>query len=271
MEEPNSTDSKDAEKIIDDLSNQLSEAREELNKIHQRARTFERDWDNLQLVYTSSESELNQLKKDYENLQKKHSVVYKNTAAQLLDVEGRKKQAEADRQFALIRVQEVSDELQKCKDELFNLQPPNQVADTHISAEWEALCSSITSWIDDQSGGIDDLRDQLFELRAQQGISEAVDEYWGEDRQLLANHYSQNSNILDELIRYNVHCLLEERVFNDRVYMVGIHPSEAETLYKIEQIMAKLEPLRGKKELFPRYWSLIATHNNVQPKLTSAC
>lgn len=169
--------------------------------------------------------------------------------AQVRDAEGRKKQAEANTQIALIRVEDISEELRKCKDELFNLQPPNQVADTQIGAEWEALCSSITTWIDDQSGGIGDLRCRLIELKGKE-LSKSFDEYWGEDRQLIANAYSKTSNILDELLRYNIHCLLEDRVFDDRVYMVGLRSSDAELLHVIEQNLGKLEPQRGKKELF---------------------
>lgn len=203
---------------------------------------------DLQAAYAISQNELNRLKEKYKTL-------YESTTSQLLEAERRRKQAEENTEIALLRVQDISEELQNCKDELFNLQPPNQVADAHISAEWEALCSSITSWIDDRSGGIQDLRCQLMELKAKKQLSETVDKYWGEDRQLIADHYS---NPLEDLLRYNIHCLLEDRVFNHRVYMVGLHPKEAELLHTIEHSMARLEPQRGEKEPFFRSWSQIA-------------
>lgn len=226
---------------------------------------------NLQVAYTISQNELIELKKKYKTLQNEHDVIHEQRTAQLIsDVEGRRKQADANTQIALLKVQELSEELQRCKDELFNLQPPNPVADTHISAEWDALCSSITTWIDDQSGGVEDLRTQLRELDANNKYSKALAKYWGEDRQLIANHYSQSSNILDELLRYNIHCFLETKVFNDRVYMVGLSPSEAKLLLTIEREMAKLEPRRGKKVFSLSYWSHFATLSFSHHELTSA-
>ncbi|CAD6567999.1 MAG: hypothetical protein ASARMPREDX12_001036 [Alectoria sarmentosa] len=205
---------------------------------------------NLQVAYTISQNESIELKKNYKARQNERDVIHEQRTAQLLSgVEGRRKQADANAHIALLKVQELSEELQKCKDELFNLQPPNPVADTHISAEWDALCSSITTWIDDQSGGVEDLRTQLRELSANNKLSKALAEYWGEDRQLIANHYSQSSNILDEILRYNIHCFLEATVFDDRVYMVGLSRPEARLLFKIEREMAKLEPRRDPSDI----------------------
>ena len=239
---------------------------------------------NLQVAYTISQNESNELKKKYETLQyestelkKKYktlqherNVFLEQKTAQSIAVEGRRKQADANTQIALLKVQELSEELQKCKDELFNLQPPNPVADTHISAEWDTLCSSITTWIDDQSGGVEDLRTRLRELNATEKLNEAITKYWGEDRQLIANHYSQSSNILDEILRYNIHCFLEAKVFDDGVYMVGILPSEANVLLLIEREMAKLKPRRGKKLFFLSYSSQFATPSSSHYVITSA-
>ena len=226
---------------------------------------------NLQVAYTISQNELIELKKKKKTLQNERDVNHEQRTAQLIsDIEGRRKQADANTQIALLKVQELSEELQKCKDELFNLQPPNPVADTHISAEWNALCSSITTWIDDQSGGIEDLRIQLRELNANDQYSKALAKYWGDDRQFIANHFSQSSSILDEILRYNIHCFLEAKVFDDRVYMVGIPPSEAKLLLTIEREMAKLEPRRGKKVFSLSHWSQFAPPSSSHDELTPA-
>ncbi|KAF6226264.1 hypothetical protein HO133_009130 [Letharia lupina] len=264
-EEPQETErskypcSKAAENIDGELENQLSEAREGAKDFEHRFNEARDLNTNLQVAFTISQNESielkkkiktlqnesTELKKKYKTLQNGHDVIHEQRTAQLLsDVEGRRKQADSNTQIALLKVQELSEELQKCKDELFNLQPPNPVADTHISAEWDALCSSITTWIDDQSGGVEDLRTRFRELNSNKKCSKALAKYWGEDRQLIANHYSQSSNILDEILRYNIHCFLEAEVFDDRVYMVGLSTSEAKLLLKIEREMAKLEPRR---------------------------
>ena len=249
MERSLRPDCKTAEDLIDKSNHQLIEAHEQVQSIsliEQHALSFERQLNeasdlnsDLQVAFTNSQNEVKELEKRY-------NALHKSTTARLLRVEGLRKQSEANTQMALMRVQELTEELQECKDELFNIQPPNQVADTHIGAEWEALCSGITSWIDDQSGGIDDLRVQLRRLKANE-FSEVVDKYWGEDRQLVANHYSRHPNITDGLLRYNVHRLLEDMVFHDRVYMVGLHPRDAKILHRIERLMADMEPQRGEE------------------------
>ena len=200
------------------------------------------------------DNELKALKEKYASLETKHEKI----SAQKLKIEKRKKEAEDKLEFASTKIRGISEELQKCKDELFSLQPPNSVTDTDVIREWEALCSNIEFWIDNESGGIEDLHSQLEELRDKQKWSERLDCYWGEDRQLIASHYSKNhyskdSTILDNLLRYNIHRLLEDRVFNDCVYMVGIYPSTAELLRTIEKIMAEMKPPRGKKEMASRY------------------
>ena len=238
----------------DRLKHELSqgcEKVESLNLIQQHPQSSEHEtqdlYNNLQVAYTNSHAEMEELKKRY-------NALHESTTAQLLSVEGRRRQAEMNTQMALTRVQELTEHLNECIDTLFDLQPPSQVTDAHIATEWGILCSNITFWIDNQSGCIDDLQTQLRELKAESEFSEALDQYWGEDRQLLANHYSHHPIILDELLRYNIHRLLEDRVFHDRVYMVGLHPSEAKVLHTIERLMARMTPQRhqrGKKQSFP--------------------
>ena len=242
-------------KRIEGSEHQLATAYEESEDIvhlKKQAIIMERKWidanelnTTLQVAYNQSQDELNEVKKKYQTLESGNATLYKRMNDQVLEVEGRRKEAEAKTQVALFKIQDVSEELQRCKDELFNLQPPNQVADTSISAEWEALCANITNWIDDQAGGIDDLRSQLRELKAKEEFSDIIDRYWGKDRQLLANHYSKEISILDDLLRFNIHCLLENRVFDGRVYMVGMRCSDAELLRTIELDMAGREPQRG--------------------------
>ena len=221
---------------------------ESLSLIQQHPQISEHEtqdlYNSLQVALTNSQAETKELKK-------KNNALHKSTTAQLMSVEGRRRQAEMNTQMALTRVEELTEQLHECIDALFDLQPPNQVTDAQIETEWEILCSKITFWIDNQSGGIDDLQTQLKELKAEIELSEALDQYWGEDRQLLANHYSHHPIIFDELLRYNIHRLLEDRVFHDRVYMVGLHPSEAKILHTIERLMARMTPQRGKKQPFP--------------------
>lgn len=232
-------DSKAAEKGVSELTKARSAGHDE------GLTDEEKTWIDL-------DNEFKDLEKKYASLEEEHE----KTSAQKLDIEEGKKEAEEKLKSASIKIRDVSEELQKCKDELFGLQPPDSVTDTDVIKEWEALCSSIVFWIDNESGGIEDLQSQLIELSDKQKFNERLDEYWGKDRQLIANYYSKNfkdSTICDNLLRYNIHRLLEDRVFDDLVYMVGIYPSTAELLRTIEKIMAEMKPPRGKKETISSY------------------
>ena len=234
-------DSKAAEKGMSDLTKERSVD-------HDKGLTEEeRYWINV-------DNELKDLKRNYATLEKKHEM----TLAQKLDIETGKKEAEENLELALTKLRDISEELQNCKDELFSLQPPNSVTDSHVIKEWGAVCSSIGFWIDNESGGIEDLRSQLKELSDNQKFTKRLNEYWGEDKQLIANHYSKNhyskdNPIFDKLLLYNIHRLLEDRVFNDSVYLVGLYPSTAKLLRTIEETMAEMKPPRGKRKTFSRY------------------
>ena len=144
-----------------------------------------------------------------------------------------------------LKLQAKEEELQKCKDELFALQPLSPISDAQIGHEWERLCGAITQWIDDQAGGMGSLQSELKRLRQRDEFSDTVDLYWGADRQELALRSSRYPDIIDVLIRYNIHCLLEKRVFDESVYMFGLGGRSAELLTMIEKQMNALEPRRG--------------------------
>ena len=190
----------------------------------------------------STESEAKEIlhKKDDE-----YNQFYKNTTAQLEKLRAEKAEVDETARKTLLKLQAREEELQKCKDELFDLQPPSQISDVQIGNEWERLCGNITRWIDDQAGGIGTLHSELKRLSQMDKLTKTVAQYWGNDRQELAHRASRYPDINDVLIRYNIHRLLEERVFHERVYMFGLGHQNAELLTMIEKQMNVLEPRRG--------------------------
>ncbi len=190
----------------------------------------------------STESEAKEIlhKKDDE-----YNQFYKTTTAQLEKLRAEKAEVDETARKTHLKLQAREEELQKCKDELFDLQPPSQISDAQIGNEWERLCGNITRWIDDQAGGMGSLYSELKRLRQMDKFNDTVALYWGDDRQELAHHASRYPYIMDVLIRYNIHCLLEEKVFSERVYMFGLGYRSAELLTMIEKQMNALEPRRG--------------------------
>ena len=176
----------------------------------------------------------------------KYDQFYKTTTCQLEELRAEHAEVEAIARKTYLKLQAKEEELKKCKDELFDLQPPSQISDAQIDNEWQRLCGNITRWIDDQAGGTGSLYSELKRLTQMDEFDETLALYWGNDRQELAQHAVRYPYITDGLIRYNIHCLLEERVFDESVYMFGLRRRSAKLLTMIEKQMDALEPRRGK-------------------------
>ena len=206
------------------------------------ARTLEEN-QSLREGLKSSEGEARELlRKENE----KYNHFYKTSTAQLEKLRAEKAGLEEFVTKAQAKLQAKENELQKCKDALFDLQPPSQISDVQLGSEWDRLCGNIAQWIDDQIVGMTSLHAGLKKLRIEDRLTDTVRRYWGEDRYDLAQYADRYPSLMDLLIRYNIHCLLERTIFSESVYMVGLRQSTAELLAAIEQQMKVVEPRKGR-------------------------
>ena len=217
--------------------------REENKIIREEDRSLREENKSLSDLLKYRESEANEVLRRETD---KYNQLYKTTTTQLEKLRAEKAKTEEIARKTHLKLQAKEEELQKCKDELFDLQPPSQISDVQIGNEWEMLCGNITRWIDDQAGGMGSLSSELKRLKQLNQFTKTISFYWGIDRQELAHHANSYPNIIDMLIRYNIHCLLEETVFHESVYMFGLQRKSAELLTMIENQMSALEPRRGK-------------------------
>lgn len=248
---------KEAETIIKDLRHQLTDTRakvtlaeskfrEAVATANQRRRQLQENEGlikGFQVAHEGLEKDFNKLKCKYDKLYDNHQMSYQTTTDQLQVSQANQRQLQELVQNSQVRANDLAEELKVCKDELFSLQPPNQTSDTQISAAWEALCSNIVQWIDDQAGDFNNLTSELKILQENAQLTQTVQFYWGRDRQQMAIRYR---NILEDLLRYNIHCLLEKRVFAPQVYMPGLTPQECEVLSMVERTMLRGVPSKGK-------------------------
>lgn len=221
---------------------ELEKAREENKILREEDKSLREENKSLWEGLKYRESEANEILRRETD---KYNQLYKTTTTQLEKLRAEKANTEEIARKTHLKLQAKEEELQKCKDELFDLQPPSQISDIQIGNEWEMLCGNITRWIDDQAGGMGSLYSELKRLRQLDQFTKTIAFYWGDDRQELARHANRYPNIIDVLIRYNIHCLLEERVFDESVYMFGLQRKSAELLTMIENQMSALEPRRG--------------------------
>lgn len=189
-----------------------------------------------------NESEANEILKE----NAKYNQFIKTTTTQLEQLRAENVKMEEIARKTHLKLQAKEEELKQCKDELFDLQPPNPTSDEQIGKEWERLCGNIARWIDDQAGGSGSLCSELGRLTQTTKVDDTVARYWGNDRQELAQNASRYPYIIDGLIRYNIHCLLVEKVFDESVYMFGLRRRSAKLLTQIEKQMNALEPRKGK-------------------------
>lgn len=245
--------STEAGNIVKDLRYQLSDTQAKVKRAEDIARDSVRSLQecqenakHIQEAHAYIEKDFEKLKYRYDKLDSEHQKSYKTTTDQLQASHANETRLEDIAANAQLRAKELAEELKKCKDELFGLQPPSQVPDTQIISQWDMLCSNIVQWVDDQAGEVGRLSSQLKELRDDDRFSDLIAHYWAEDRQELAFHYP---NILDDLLRYNIHYLLEKTVFAPSVYMAGLTAHESEVLSTIEKAMLALEPRKGQESL----------------------
>ena len=206
----------------------------------------------LQDAHTRASNTAGIYKRKYEELDNTHKKFYKHVTDQLQASEKSRTVAEAKARTLESRAQDLETELRACKDELFSLQPADQVTDSQISADWDNLCRNIVHWIDNQSGGMSSLSSQLQELLAFDKFNDAISFFWGKETQILAKYHP---NILEDLLRYNIHLLLERNIFNENLYMLGILKKETTVLSFVEKSLSTLEPKRGRVFL-PKVYEL---------------
>lgn len=248
---------KDDPKAIEQIRNELQKISERLEEAESKRKMAEDHTEEGQRQLEEAEANshtlqkandratnvANAYKRKFAALDDEYKRWFKNITDQLQASEQSRKMAEDKARTLESRVLDVKAELGACKDELFNLQPAAQVTDAQIIAEWNALCDNIVHWIENQSGGMSNLSLRLQDLSAKDQYNDAIRFFWGKETQLLAKNHP---NILEDLLRYNIHLLLERNVFNENLYMLGILKKEAIVLSAVEKTMSTLEPKRGK-------------------------
>ena len=102
------------------------------------------------------------------------------------------------------QAQNFESELNSRKYVLFKLQPPDQVADSQVSGEWDTMCQQIDRWIHDDARGIKNLQSRTVRLKDNNLSNNSIGYYWSPERQKLAakfqTEYRKYSTILFETV-----------------------------------------------------------------------
>ena len=139
--------------------------------------------------------------------------------------------------------QELSENLTECKDDLLRLQPPGQISDSEIGAQFDSFHQHISRIVDDET---EDL--QRLELRFDNLISEDERVPKLFRKHLTADHVQLGRKYPDSqplIIRYVIQSCLESIIFNNDNHLFGLDSRTTALLKEIEQGMKQLEPRRG--------------------------
>ena len=173
----------------------------------------------------------------------KYDTMYRNLSAQLRQSAEKTRQVDSQLRDVQSETVSIAEELKDCKDELFALQPQNDIPDSQIHSEWEGLCDNIVRWVDDEAGDIDNLHARLESVRARGGgNNEIIDKYWNPDTQMMA---SREPGAFEDLLRYNIHLLLETKLFNENLNLLGSIPETYRLVCQMAIGLGNLQPRRS--------------------------
>lgn len=218
--------------LVQHKSNAHLTVAEELRLALQRVHKQEQELSTMSQKLQKSEKNLDELRECFnQNLrsQKKQEADAKSHAAILSSTE---------RKYALV-VKNLSasrQEMQACKDDLFNLQPSHQVPDTNIVQDFDSVCGKIIEWVEDEIS--------IFEKANPQTPTEHFFSHAGNNNaETLLLEYPESG---EYLVRYEIHNFLQQEMFGRPIYLLGLPAGITEVLRKAEQIMATMDPPRGK-------------------------
>ena len=141
------------------------------------------------------------------------------------------------------QINDLSNNLTECKDDLLRLQPTSQISDNEISDQYANLDQQISGWVDDSTEDTQLLEEQVDKIKSVDDLPELFKPYMSSDRLKLAKKFPESQPLL---LRYLIHCFLGTFVFGDEIYLFGLDSRNTALLQGIENGMKSLEPRRGK-------------------------
>ena len=159
----------------------------------------------------------------------KKEIENQNLTALIVEAEENTKQLH-------VNLKNTREQLKTCRDDLFQLQPVNQIPDTDISSSLETLCEQVTNWIETEIVS--------FERRyptASPGL------LFSPGRKIEAVQLLKDYPDLGEyLIKCTIHRQLQAGLFNKEVYYPGLHRNSKHVLQLVETSMSDIAPIQGK-------------------------
>ncbi len=123
-------------------------------------------------------------------------------------------------------------ELSACRDDLFRLQPMEEIPDNEIVKEYDNLTHRILNWVDHEIALLED------QAKGQELFSDG-----GYPK--LANMLKEFPSAGEHLVGALIHQKLQQLLLGKNMFLFAMDPVEVDMLKGIQASMANLEPKRG--------------------------
>lgn len=130
--------------------------------------------------------------------------------------------------------------LEECKDDLFRLQPLNEVSDSTILSQYEQLNQHVASWVDEFFSRIDS---ENAHCEASGRPPQPLLRVEGTGFQ---EFFASSPNASEYWLRHWLHLRLQQNVFIEDVYLSYLRDDYVDFIRVTERSMGALEPRRGR-------------------------
>ncbi len=151
------------------------------------------------------------------------------------------------------RLATCQEDLKICRDDIFRLQPIDEVPDADVSSEFDSLCQQIANWVEEEM--------QEFEVTNPVADADDIFSDGGDER--VAALLRKNRDVGEFLVRYKIHRSLNRAMFDDGVYLLGISNEVGEILSDTEQAMGNLQPARGRCYIGSKSEEMTNNHSDI--------
>lgn len=154
--------------------------------------------------------------------------------------ESRKAEAEDALQKMLQKAEVLQIQLQECKDDLFRLQPLNEISDSTILGQYNQMNQQTASWVDELFSRMDD-------ENASRGASASImHPFLKVEDAGVQDLLSSSPNAAEYWLRHAMNCFLQREVFVEGIYLSCLPESYTRFIRNTERNMMTLEPKRGR-------------------------
>ncbi|KAL8974352.1 MAG: hypothetical protein Q9197_001397 [Variospora fuerteventurae] len=198
-----------------------------------------KELDDLRAKLSRTDSHLSQLQEQHSNLlQSYHTVANENRSLRTFT-----SQTVRDLESAHEEKNSLEQELQACKDDLFQMNPSSDVPDSAIAHGYDDLYEHISGWVEAEIS-----RSERSLRRTQPGLLPDMFHHSGMPtvKKLLSSHPTSGG---EYFVRYVVQMMLQNVVLSKEILLSGLDESHSMLLRLIAQSMAKAMPPRAPESI----------------------